>query len=159
MNLHNLAFLFASSLFACGTSSPTPGPGDAANDATSEASSDAPADSPVEDVHDGGPADARNDGQGEASTQSCTCKDCVCASSTSPWCGQSFASSDCLQGNCCVLPADAGPPYYDDAGSCPGSCSSPDDIGCTNWFRSTVCAGGDLCCVPGTDAGDAGSGD
>jgi hypothetical protein len=153
MNLRHLAFPFAFSLFACGTSSPAPGPGDAANDATSEASSDAPADSPAEDVHDGGPpADARNDGHDEASTQSCTCKDCVCASSQALWCGQSFASTDCFQGNCCVIPADAGPPYFDDAGSCPGMCAAPDDIGCSQWFRSSVCAGGDLCCILSHDA-------
>jgi hypothetical protein len=44
---------------------------------------------------------------------------------------------------------DAGPPYYDDAGTCPGTCASPNDIGCLHWFRSNVCASGDLCCVLG----------
>jgi hypothetical protein len=50
------------------------------------------------------------------------------------------------KGTCGTEP-DGGYPYYDDAGSCPGTCSTPADIGCSNWYRSSACAGSLLCCV------------
>ena len=89
--------------------------------------------------------------------QPCTGAGAVCASGPGFSCAQQFSTQDCLGGTCCVLAPDGGPPYYDDAGTCPGMCASPDDIGCPNWFRSNACINGTACCVlqlPG-DAGDA----
>jgi hypothetical protein len=138
-----LSLLLAVALTACSSSAASPGSPDAQSDATNDANdaNDAPDTSSTVEAGTGG---------------SCTCRDCVCASPGSPLCAQSHPSTDCLQGNCCVLAPDAGPLYFNEAGSCPspGFCASPDDIGCLSWFRSNVCAGGDLCCVPsGLDAG------
>jgi hypothetical protein len=60
------------------------------------------------------------------------------------------------KGTCGNQP-DGGPPYYDDAGSCPGTCSTPADIGCPNWYRTNVCAFGDLCCVLDAGTSDGGA--
>jgi hypothetical protein len=94
----------------------------------------------------------------------------VCGVTPGATCASQYPSNDCLQHVCCVLAADSGPPFYDDAGSCPGSlCASPDDVGCgtvpgspisASWYRSKICDVGDLCCVvterdAAVDAGDA----
>ncbi len=102
-----------------------------------------------------GSADAASEGASNA-----TCPG-VCGGDgvTGAVCASTFHTSACLGGTCCILAADSGPPFYDDAGSCPGGCSSPDDIACSTWYRTSACATGDLCCVnagPGT-GGDAGS--
>jgi len=83
----------------------------------------------------------------------CTGTGAVCAAGGFA-CAEQFASEGCLEHVCCILAADAGPPYYDDAGTCPGECASPDDIACSNWYRSTTCVAGSLCCVAGP-LGDA----
>jgi hypothetical protein len=91
---------------------------------------------------------------GDGGDQVCTG---VCASASDFTCASSYATSACLGHNCCILAADAGPPYLDEAGSCPGLCASPDDIACPGgWSRTSVCAVGDLCCGGMPDAGDAG---
>jgi hypothetical protein len=77
----------------------------------------------------------------------------VCAG---PWlgCQETYATNDCLEKVCCVLPSDGGPPYLGDGGSCPGLCASPDDIGCPGtWYRTNVCALNDLCCGGPLDGG------
>ena len=72
-------------------------------------------------------------------------------------CAHTHPTMDCLQKVCCDLPEDGGPPYLD--GSCPTSCSSPDDLGCPGtWYRSAQCSRGSLCCGPwlaghGSDGG------
>jgi hypothetical protein len=72
----------------------------------------------------------------------------VCGAPPGAACSSQYPSNDCLEGVCCILDAHSGPPYFDDAGSCPSNtCASPDDIGCASWFRSSQCPPGDLCCV------------
>ena len=85
----------------------------------------------------------------DASQRSCTGPGSVCGSGFS--CAEQFTTNDCYGKTCCILAPTGDPPYYDDAGSCPGFCASPDDIGCPHWYRG--CANGTLCCVLSTDAG------
>ena len=97
--------------------------------------------------------EASAEGGGDGGDQACTG---VCASASAFTCASSYATSACLGHNCCILAADAGPPYADDAGSCPGMCASPDDIACPGgWYRASGCASGDLCCFAKPHAGDA----
>lgn len=106
---------------------------------------------------EGGESDAADAGQ------ACTRVGAVCASGPGFSCAVQFPTSDCYGRVCCILAPDGEPPYYDDAGTCPGTCASPDDIGCPTWYRSNACSNGTLCCDlkasidAGTEAGDAGT--
>ena len=134
-------------------------PTDSGRDSTDEIGLTAPDSDPdFADVGQKGnpaaPADAEAGVQGDADAAG-PCLG-VCASA-SFGCARSYPTMDCLQHVCCELPEDGGPPTLD--GSCPTSCSSPDDIGCPGtWYRSASCESGGLCCGPtlaghGTDGG------
>jgi hypothetical protein len=92
----------------------------------------------------GGGTDASPDAT-DAGVRHCTGVGAVCGSGPGFACAEQFTTDDCYQKQCCILAPDGGPPYYDDAGTCPGICASPDDIGCANWYRG--CQSGTLCCV------------
>jgi hypothetical protein len=104
-----------------------------------------------------GAPDASSSGDSADAGGSCASGVCGTAESigSGAQCAQQFPSSDCLEGVCCVLAADAGPPFVDAAVDC--FCASPDDIACAGWYRlpggpGGNCGYGSLCCGSGGGA-------